>query len=52
MKKYCIEWETDFCEDYPEEHGESVIEAENEKEASQKFKRYKTVILNISEVKE
>lgn len=52
MKKYLIEWETDFCEDFPERQGESIIEAENEEEAAKKFNVFHAVIFNIREVKE
>lgn len=37
MKKFLIEWETDYCDDFPERSGECVIEAETEDEAAQKF---------------
>lgn len=42
MKKYLIEWETDYCDNFPERSGETIIEAETENEAAQKF--YKTSI--------
>ena len=52
MKKYLIEWETDYCEDFPEKSGECVIEAESEEEAAQKFYKNsvsKAIIFNIQE---
>lgn len=54
MKQFLIEWETDYCENYPERTGEYIIEAENEEEAAKKFNLIsfsKAVIINISEVK-
>ena len=41
MKKFLIEWETDFCDNFPERMGEHVIEAENENEAIRKFNALK-----------
>lgn len=52
MKKYLIEWETCYCEDYPEQMGEYIVEAENEQEARKKFNVFHAVITRISEVKE
>ena len=52
MKKYLIEWETDFCDNFPERSGECVVEAETEKEAAEKFydlKIPKSIIMNIQE---
>lgn len=52
MKRYLIEWETDFCEDFPEAFGEVLIEAETEEEAAEKFYALKipvSVIMNIEE---
>ena len=37
MKKFLIEWETDYCDSFPEQWGQEIIEAENEDEAIQKF---------------
>lgn len=54
MKLFEIEWETDFCEDYPERRGETLIEAETEEEAIKKFKALKiqkAIIFNIYERK-
>ena len=33
MKRFYIEWETDFCDSFPERRGSVEIEAENETEA-------------------
>lgn len=54
MKQFLIEWETDYCDNFPERTGEYIVEAENEQEAAKKFKLIsfsKAVIINISEVK-
>lgn len=37
MKKYYIEWETDFCDCFPEKSGSVEITAESEIEAIRKF---------------
>jgi hypothetical protein len=50
MKKYAIEWETCYCEDYPESSGVQYVEAENEEQAEKKFNVFHAVILGISEV--
>ena len=53
MKKYLIEWETDYCDNFPERSGETIIEAANEDEAAQRFyetKLIKACILRVSEV--
>lgn len=52
MKRYLIEWETCYCEDYPELQGSYIEEAENEQEAVKKFNVFHAVITKISEVKE
>ena len=53
MKKYCIVWETCFCEDYPEQTGVLTVEAESEKEAISKVKiPFHSVIIGIHEIKE
>lgn len=51
MKHYEIEWETCFCEDFPEKMGTSVIEAETEEEAKEIFykNRVCTIITDIKE---
>ena len=52
MKKYTIEWETDFCEDFPEKNGFCTVEANSEDEAAQKFYAkgiIKAVIIGITE---
>ena len=51
MKKYLIEWETCFCEDFPERQGNYIVEAENEQEAAKTFNIFHAVITRISEVK-
>lgn len=51
MKKYLIEWETCFCEDYPERLGAYIVEAENEEEAAKTFNVFHAVITSIREVK-
>lgn len=52
MKKWLVEWETCFCEDFPERLGEYIVEAESEEEAAKSFNIYHAVITRISEVKE
>ena len=53
MKKYCIEWETCFCEDYPERSGNFTVEAESEKEAISKAQvPFHSVIIGLNEIKE
>ena len=52
MKKWLIEWETDYCDDFPEKSGDCVIDAETEKEAAERFnslKIPKAIITNIKE---
>ena len=51
MKKYLIEWETCYCEDYPEQQGEYIVQAENKQAAIKKFNIFHAIITNISEVK-
>lgn len=52
MKKYCIEWETCFCEDYPERSGNFTVEAGSEKEAISKAQvPFHSVIIGIHEIK-
>lgn len=51
MKKFLIEWETCYCEDYPEKQGSYITEAENEHEAAKTFNVFHAVITRISEVK-
>ena len=50
MKKYLISWETCYCEDYPEESGAYVVEAENEEEARKGFNHFHAIISNIKEI--
>lgn len=53
MKKFTISWETDYCDNFPEQSGTVDIEAEDEKEAARKFydmKIFKACISNIREV--
>ena len=50
MKKYLIEWETDYCEDYREQFGNLIVEAENEEEAAKQFHGSHAIITNIREV--
>jgi hypothetical protein len=53
MKKYLIEWETDYCEDFPEKSGECVIEAESEEDAAQRFyknTKSKATVINIQKI--
>ena len=55
MKKWLIEWETDYCDNFPELSGETVIEAENEVEAVQKFTANslsKQIIIGVHEIEE
>lgn len=55
MKKWLIEWETDYCDKFPELSGETVIEAENEVEAVQKFTANslsKQIIIGVHEIEE
>lgn len=52
MKKYLIEWETDYCDNFPERSGECVIEAKTEDEAVEKFHKNsasKQIIIGIRE---
>lgn len=52
MKKYLIEWETDYCDNFPEKSGECVIEAEFEEDAAKEFYKNsvsKAIIINIQE---
>lgn len=51
MKKWLIEWETCFCEDFPERQGEYTVQAENKQEAVKSFNIFHAVITRISEVK-
>ena len=53
MKKFQIEWETDYCDNFPEQSGDVTIEAETEEEALCKFgemKIRKACVSNIYEV--
>ena len=52
MKEYLIEWETDFCEDFPEKTGVCAIKANSEEEAAEAFRALKitkAIIMNITE---
>ena len=52
MKKYLIEWETDYCDDFPERRGTFPVEAESEEEAAKKFHEMsfsKAIIIGIHE---
>ena len=54
MKKYTIEYETDFCDNFPEISGSCTVEAETEKEAIEKFralKKPKTIIIDLYETR-
>ena len=54
MKKYLIEWETDFCDNSPELSGECIVTATNEQEARKIFNSHshaKQQIINITERK-
>ncbi len=50
MKKFYIEWETDFCDCFPEKSGSVEIEAENETEAIRKFNALKIQKACISHI--
>ena len=53
MKKYLIFWETDYCDDFPENMGETEIEALSEEEAEIKFnalKIPKAIAYRITEI--
>lgn len=52
MKKYLIEWGTDYCDDFPERNDEEIIEAETETEAIEKFESLKIPKAIIYKVKE
>lgn len=52
MKKYLVDWETCYCEDYPERMGSYVVEAENEEEAAKTLNVYHAVVIGVSEVNE
>lgn len=43
MKQFNVEWETDYCDDFPEKYGTAIIEAETPEEAVKKFKATNTV---------
>lgn len=52
MKRWIVEWETDYCDDFPERSGKCVIEAETEDEAEKKFYEIsssKAIIIGIHE---
>lgn len=52
MKEFLIEWETDFCDDFPERRGEYILTAKNEQEAIKKFNSLsfqKAIIIRITE---
>ena len=50
MKKFMIEWETDFCDDFPEIVGTEIVEAETEEEARKQIKQYHAVIMKVEEI--
>ncbi len=55
MKTFIIEWETDYCDDFPERRGTSIVMADTEDEAARKFaelKITKACIMNITEREE
>lgn len=52
MKKFLIEWETDFCDNFPERMGDHIIEAETEEEAVKKFNALKIQKACVSRVEE
>lgn len=37
MKKYLIDWETDYCDNFPEKSGTNAIMADTKEEAIKKF---------------
>lgn len=37
MKTYTIFWETDYCDDFPEQHGQQIISAEDAGDAARRF---------------
>lgn len=49
--KFCVEWETCFCEDYPELYGVDEVEAQSEFEAREKVlnNHFHIAILNVYE---
>lgn len=50
MRVFTLEWETDFCDDFPEVRGTTTIEANTEAEALEKYKALrnpKTIVFNI-----
>ena len=52
MKEYLIEWETDYCDDFPERRGQCIIQAENEDQARTIFYARsfsKAIIINVTE---
>lgn len=51
-KTFLIEWETCYNEDFPDEMGQTIVEAINKEEAIKKFNVFHAVITRISEVKE
>ena len=53
MKKFRIEWETDYCDCFPERTGERIIEAASEEEAVKKFRErgmHRPIISSIEEI--
>lgn len=50
MKKFWIEWETDFCDNFPEAKGCEFIEADTKQEAMKKFKKFHASIIRVEEV--
>lgn len=52
MKKFLIEWETDYCDCFPERFGTNIIEAKTEKEALIKFKNLKIQKACVSRIEE
>ena len=53
MKKFLIEWETDFCDNSPELSGESIVTATDEQEAIKIFNSHahaKQNIINLTEI--
>ena len=53
MKKYLIEWQTDYSDCFAERMGADVVEAENKEKAVEKFYKNnhrKEIVTNIEEM--
>lgn len=55
MKEFYVDWETDYCDDFPESSGTELIRAETPEEAVKKFyesnKTLKALVMEVTERK-